>query len=113
MYHRNKIQELVSFITAQDGIFDKKGLTDKVKSAFALTKDRSVFYCREFAIRFCTAKSWSFSNTVVSLSKIQKYDNIPFIVCLVTPHKNYLMLANTTFLRKISHSSQELRVDNI
>ena len=37
----------------------------------------------------------------------------PVIVCLVTPSENYLMLANTTFLKKISHSSQGLRVDNI
>lgn len=113
MYHRDKIQRLVSFIIEQDGITDKRGLTDKVQSAFALTKDRSVFYCQDFAIRFCTANNRLFSNTVLSLSALQKYDKTPFIVCLVTPHKNYLMLANTTFLRKISHSSQDLRVDNI
>ena len=31
----------------------------------------------------------------------------------MTPDTNYMMLANSTFLKKISHSSQELRVDNI
>lgn len=84
-----------------------------VQSTFSLTKDRSVFYCRDFSVRFCTANNRSFSNTVLSLSALQKYDRLPFVVCLVTPEKNYLMLANTTLLRKISHSSQELRVDNI
>ena len=44
---------------------------------------------------------------------MQKYDNEPFIVCIVTPDTNYMMLANSTFLKKISHSSQELRIDNI
>ena len=53
------------------------------------------------------------SNTVLSLSALQKYDDKPFIVCIVTPDTNYMMLANSTFLKKISHSSQELRVDNI
>ena len=53
------------------------------------------------------------SNTVLSLSALQKYDNNPFFVCIVTPDINYMMLANSTFLKKISHSSQELRVDNI
>ena len=72
-----------------------------------------MFYCEWFAIRFCTATSKNFSNTVLALSALHKYDDIPFIVCLVTPTRNYLMLANTTFLRKISHSSQELRQDNI
>lgn len=113
MYNWEIMQSLVSFITDRDGIADKQALTKQVQSAFGLTKDRSVYYCRDFAIRFCTANSRSFSNTVLSLSALQKYDRTPFVVCLVTPCKNYIMLANTTFLRKISHSSQELRIDNI
>lgn len=113
MYNRSALQSLVSFICDQNGIADKHALTNMVQAQFSLIKDRSVFYCRDFAIRFCTANNRSFSNTVLSLSALQKYDRIPFVVCLVTPEQNYLMLANTTFLRKISHSSQELRVDNI
>ena len=34
-------------------------------------------------------------------------------MCLVTPSQNYCLIANTTFLKKISHSSQELRENNI
>lgn len=113
MYNRAALQRLVSFIALRDGTADKQVLCDSVKAAFSLTKDRSVFYCDYFAIRFCSSKSASFSNTVLALSRLQKYDGIPFIVCLVTPNRNYLMLANATFLRKISHSSHELRIDNI
>lgn len=50
---------------------------------------------------------------MLALSKLQKYDKKPFFVCIVTPDTNYILLANTTFLKKISHSSKELRVDNI
>jgi hypothetical protein len=50
---------------------------------------------------------------VISLSSLQKYDDLPFIVCLNTPKKNYLYLANTTFIAKVRHSSQELQKDNI
>ena len=113
MYNQSMIQRLVSFIQERDGIADKKLLTEQVQSEFCLTKDRSVFFCGDFAIRFCTAKRRSFGNTVPALSVLQKFDKIPFVVCLVTPSKNYLMLANATFLRKTSHSSQELRMDNI
>lgn len=113
MFNRDKLSRLVSFINAQNGIADKASLTKKVQTEFSLTKDRSVFFCQDFAIRFCKGRSRSFGNTVLSLSALQKYDRIPFVICLVTPDINYLMLANTTFLRKISHSSQELRVDNI
>ena len=84
-----------------------------MQEAFDLVKERSVYYCEWFAIRFCKSAFRNFGNTVLALSALHRYDDIPFIVCLVTPTRNYMMLANTTFLRKISHSSQELRRDNI
>jgi len=107
------INELVRFIQSYDGINDKDALAELVSSQFGCVRDRSVYYTRDFAIRFCKANSPSFSNTVLSLSTLQKYDNRPFIVCVCTPTRNYLLLANSSFLKKISHSSQELRVDNI
>lgn len=113
MYNREIIERLVAFISGRDGNTDKSHLQNAVQEAFNLVKERSVYYCDWFAIRFCKSASRSFGNTVLALSALHRYDNIPFIVCLVTPMRNYLMLANTTFLRKISHSSQELRRNNI
>lgn len=113
MYNRHVMDEFVTFIQNKNGMADKNTLAASVQQKFHLIRDRSVFYSDNFAVRFCTAAGRSFSNTVLSLSTLRKYDGLPFIVCLVTPKMNYLMLANTTFLRKISHSSQELRVDNI
>lgn len=113
MYNREAIENLVDFISTKNGIANKASLSLQVQHQFCLVKDRSVFYGEWFAIRFCQAATANFSNTVLSLSSLHRYDNIPFLVCLVTPSRNYLMLANTTFLRKVSHSSQELRCDNI
>lgn len=113
MYNREIIEQLVAFILDRDGNTDKSRLQNAVQEAFDLVKERSVYYCEWFAIRFCKSASRNFGNTVLALSALHRYDNIPFIVCLVTPTRNYLMLANTTFLKKISHSSQELRRDNI
>ena len=113
MYNSKLIDHLIKFIADKDGIADKASLSIQVQQTFNLIKDRSVFYGDWFAIRFCKATSLSFSNTVLSLSTLRKYDNLPFFVCLVTPEKNYLLLSNTTFLRKVSHSSQALRCDNI
>lgn len=113
MYQQEMISELIDFIEERSGQCDKKTLSAQVQQKFGLSKERSVFYGEYFAVRFCSAASRGFSNTVLALSKLQKYDARPFIVCLVTPEKNYLMLANTTFLKKISHSSQQLRCDNI
>lgn len=113
MYHKDLIADLEKFISSKDGISNKATLSIQVQQRYGLIKERSVFYGEWFAIRFCTAASKNFSNTVLALSALHKYDNIPFIVCLVTPGKNYMLLANTTFLKKISHSSQQLREDNI
>jgi hypothetical protein len=109
----SKISQLLAFVSAQDGINDKDRLAKLIAEKFSLTKDRKVFYCEDFAIRFSKGLGPNFSNTVLSLSNLKKVDQIPFLVCLVAPTKNHVFLANSTFLRKISHSSQELRVDNI
>ena len=113
MYNRDAINRLVTYIQKLNGIGDKEKLSSMVKKEFNLTQDRKVFYSPDFAIRFSKSKSKRMSNTVLSLSALQKYDDEPFIVCVVTPETNHMMLANSTFLKKISHSSQELRVDNI
>lgn len=109
----NKIKELLELIKQHHGIKDKTQLCKLVTDKYSLTKDCSVYYCKEFAIRYSLSSSQSFSNTVLSLSNLQKVDDRPFLACLVTPNYNYLFLANTTFLKKISHSSQELRENNI
>ena len=107
------IFEFIDYIQSKNGAQNKSALIVDVQNKFNLTKDRSIYYSEHFAVRFSYSSSTSFSNTVISLSNLQKYDDQPFIVCLVTPLKNILYLANTTFIQKISHSSQELRVDNI
>ncbi len=107
------INSLVTFINNNAKLNDKTTLSQKIRAEFNLIQDRKVFYCENFAIRFCKASSPNFANTVLSLSALQKYDKIPFIVCVVLPQKNTLFLSNTTFLKRISHSSQELRLDNI
>ncbi len=107
------LENLVEFIESHKTVNDKSRLATLVKEEFALTKDRSVFYNSQFAIRFSKANSANFGNTVLGLSALQKYDDRPFIICLVLKDENVLLLANSTFLKKISHSSQTLRVDNI
>jgi hypothetical protein len=108
-----EIKSFIGFVQSKDGIGNKSVLIEEVQKNFKLTKDRSVYYSKNFSVRFSYSSSTGFSNTVISLSNLQKYDHLPFFVCLVTPKKNILYIANSTFLQKVSHSSQQLRVDNI
>jgi len=107
------LKEFIKFVSDNDGIGNKQSLVHKVTSQFDLVKDRTLYYCDSFAVRFSFSSNSSFSNTVLSLSKLQKYDDIPVLVCLVTRTENKVFLANSTFLSKISHSSQQLRINNI
>ncbi len=80
-----------------------------------MVKDgRAIYHTDYFAVVFCYSKNNSFSNVVLSLSKLEKYDHIPCFVVLVKKDlDNEIYLINTTFLDKISHSSKDLRIDNI
>ncbi len=75
------VYSLIDFIRSRDGIADKALLAKSVQENFGLTKDRSVYYSEYFVIRFSFSRSRSFSNTVIALSTLQKYDELPFLVC--------------------------------
>lgn len=110
----SSINQFCDFVTTQAIAHNKDTLIKECKDRFHLTQDRKVFYNTFFAVRFSWSKNGSFSNTVLSLSHLQKYDKIPFFVVLASQkNPNKIFLANTTFLKKISHSSQSLALDNI
>ncbi len=90
---------------------------DEIADAAAADRNlelrRKVYVGDGYAIRFSSCSGSSFSNGVLSLSALHAYDSAPFIVCVVRPSELTFLLANTTFLKKISHSSHQLRIDNV
>lgn len=109
-------KDFVSFVVESAPKHNKQNVENAVCQRYNLIKDRKVFHNDYFAVRFSYSKSnsESFSNTVLSLSALEKYDTIPFFVVLVRQNSdNLLLLSNSTFLKKISHSSQELSMTNI
>jgi len=108
-----KLREFIKFISDNDGIGNKQNLILRANEQFELIKDRTIYYCDSFAVRFSYSSKTGFSNTVLSLSKLQKFDHVPVLVCLVTQSENKIFIANSTFLTKISHSSHQLRTNNI
>lgn len=109
-------KDFVKYITTTAPKHNKQIVEDDIATKYKLIKDRKVYHNDYFAVRFSYSKSSSdsFSNTVLSLSALEKYDKIPFFVVLVRQNAdNLILLSNTTFLKKISHSSQELSMTNI
>ena len=92
---------------------DKQEIQSAFAAQFSPRKQRTVFVGAHFAMRFCHAGGESFSNTVLALSQLKKVDDLRVVVCVVRPTRLDFMLANTTLLSKVSHSSSELRTDNV
>ena len=111
----NKIVfEFVEYVNGDMPKHNKEKAQQEAQQRFDMTKDGKVYYTEYFAVRFCYSKGGSFSNTVLALSNLQKFDNIPFFVVLIKGNENNeIFLANSSLLQRISHSSQELRMNNI
>lgn len=112
----NQCKCFVQYVLNDAPKHNKACVESAVATRFSLTKDRKVYHNEYFAVRFSCSKSQtaSFSNTVLSLSALEKYDRIPFFVVLVRQcADNMILLANSTLLKKVSHSSQELSMTNI
>jgi hypothetical protein len=112
----NEVTRVCQFILsyrAEHPSSQKDEIAAATAEQFRLRLARKIYVGRGFAIRFSHASGSSFSNVVLSLSALRPFDNRPFVVCVIRPSSIEFLLANTTFLRKISHSSHQLRVDNV
>jgi hypothetical protein len=92
---------------------NKAALQEMFVERVSARKQRSVFVGAGYALRFSEVSGDSFSNVVLSLSALQKYDSMPFVICIVRPDRLDFRLANATFLKRISHSSHNFRIDNV
>jgi len=92
---------------------------DDLQSAYvnAFRPDRlcSVLVGRGYSLRFSEARGdgEAFSNTILSISALSHHDDRPFVVVVTRPGGVDFLLANSTFLRKISHSSRDFRSDSL
>lgn len=110
------LTDSIDFIRQQksaDPSRDKEALQKLYEAKFKPTRARSVLIGEGYALRFSEARTSSFSNTVLSLSALKAHDHRPFVIVVVRDASVDFMLANTTFLRRISHSSHTLRFDNV
>jgi hypothetical protein len=111
-----QLEESIKFIRqfkAENPGADKAAIQQAWADLLKPEKMRSVFVANGFALRFSEAMTGSFSNTVLSLSALAAHDANPFVVVIVRQNAVEFRLANATFLKKVSHSSQMLRTDNV
>lgn len=115
LMNKQIIQNFINTVNQNIGVGNKDYVANTIESIFHLNKKGAIYYCGDFAVRFCSTKSKtdSVSNTVMALKHIKAFDSIPLFVCVVGSNASYIRLANATFIKKVSHSSKNLREDNI
>jgi len=87
----------------------KDALVAALTGRFPLTKHGALLVGNAFVVRVSqNSADTGFPNAVVAFKKIVEHDDKPVVVCLLTPNRCNVYLANTTFLRKVSHSSHGL-----
>lgn len=111
-----ELADVVRFITetkTRNPRADKSQIQEAYIARFNPQRKRSLFLGRGYSMRFSETQGPSFSNTVLSLSALREVDDCPMVVCVVGSASVRFLLANSSFLRKVSHSSHHLRVDNV
>ena len=75
-------KEFVRYIMEDAPKYNKASVEDAALHKYHFVKDRTIYHNQYFAVRFSYSKSSSdsFSNTILSLSALEKYDKIPFFV---------------------------------
>lgn len=110
------LDEVLDYLTEfkrQNPDARKQQVEQAFVGAFAPRRARSVYRCDGFGVRFCEARTGSFSNTVLSLSALRQHDHSPLVLVVVRGDRIEYLLANSTLLHKVSHSSVGLRVDRV
>ena len=111
------LQRVLTFFHETQDISEKNQLQALFSDRFNATKSRSIYDTEDgmVSVRFSQSKkdSNSVSNTIISLKVVKPRDQHPILSVLVTPGSNYVRLMNSSFIKKVSHSSQNLSLTNI
>jgi cell fate (sporulation/competence/biofilm development) regulator YlbF (YheA/YmcA/DUF963 family) len=106
------LDKIVELSKSFEKPFQKQLIVNKIEQEFGLLKDRKLYFNDNLALRFSDAKT-GYSNTFLGFQKILDHDDKPLIACII--RKDYLefLLANSTFINCISHSSKNLADNHI
>ena len=109
------VHDFIQLVLSKKDLNKKDDMIRTVKQCFCLNKTGALYRHNDsFAVAFAYCKYGFFPNVVSSLKTLKKHDDIPcFVVVVKRKMENSIYMINSTFLDKISHSSQKLSMDKI
>ena len=93
--------------------FNKESIIKLIAKECKLRVKGKIYYNDDVGIRFSNVRNGGYSNTFLSFNKILEIDDKPLIACIIRNSEIEFLLANSTFINKISHSSKLLNKLNI
>ena len=87
--------------------FNKQRIVEQISKKYNLRKNRSLYSSKNLSLRFSFV-SHGYSNTFLGFNKILANDNTPLIACIIRNNDLEFLLANSTFINCVSHSSKLL-----
>ena len=108
------VHKFVELVEKNKEINTKDEMIEVVCNNFPMVKDgRALYHTDFFAVVFCYSKNNSFSNVVLSLSKLEKYDRIPCFVVLVKKDSDGLVSSVSYVDMIIPLVSEVQRLNNL
>lgn len=105
------VDEIIEMSKSFSKPFNKQIIVDSIASKFNLSiKNRNIYYNENVSIRFSYVEDGGYSNTFKGFKYILEDDNKPFLACIIRKNEIEFLLANSTFINKISHSSKILEL---
>lgn len=103
------VDEIIKISETFNKPFNKKTLVDSIAKKLNLSrKNTNIYYNSDISIRFSSVANGGYSNTFKRFKYILENDDKPFLACIIRKNKIEFLLANSTFIDKVSHSSKIL-----
>lgn len=86
--------------------YNKETIVDAIVKKFNLSANRKVYQNKDIGIRFSNVRNGGYGNTFLGFRQILENDDKPLIACIIRNKEIEFLLANSTFIIRISHSSK-------
>ena len=86
--------------------YNKQTIVNSIVKKFNLSAKRKVYHNNDIGIRFSNVRNGGYGNTFLGFRQILENDDKPLIACIIRNKGIEFLIANSTFITRISHSSK-------
>lgn len=97
----------------EKSLLKEKDISKKLIEKFDLKLYKSILYNEFFAMKISLCNKKNYSNSVTSLKNLIKFNDVPILNLVMKKNRIDVYLINLTLIKKVTHSSPNLEINNI